>query len=195
MTRAPAQAGFTLIELLVSLTLLGLMMAMIGQALPLAMTGAARTSLLSDEIGAIQTVQNLLRRQIGEMPAIMAQDGYTPQTLFSGAPDALRFVANPVAAQGGGQPQIVDLTVMRKHAGAQLLYATMGETRALIADAQTISLSYFGPLTPGREPAWHESWKDSQHLPALVRIQVRPRAGALPWPDLVIAIMAGPPPP
>lgn len=195
MTRHAAQAGFTLIELLVSLTLLGLMITLIGMALPLAMNSAARTRNLSDEIGAVQTAQHLLRRQIGEMPAFVTQDGYDRRVVFSGKPDAMRFMANPVAAQAGLGPRLIDLQIAQTDRGARLIYALGDEKRDLVSDAQRISFSYYGPRARGRDPDWHESWKDVSRLPSLVRIQVQPKAGNLPWPDLVIAVLAGPPPP
>ncbi len=195
MKRYSAQVGFTLIELLVSLILLGLMITLIGMALPLAMTSAARTGELSDELSAVQTVHHLLRNQIGEMPAFVTADGYDRRPVFSGTQDAMRFVANPVAAQGNGGPQIVDLSVVRTGAVARLIYAAGNEKRDLVANAQSIRFSYYGPRTRSDDAAWHENWKDVVHLPSLVRIQVQPNTGSLPWPDLIIAVMAGPPPP
>ena len=195
MTRSSAQAGFTLIELLVSLALLGLMITLIGMALPLAMTSAARSSALSDQIGAVQTVHHLLRRQIGETPAFVTQDGYDRRVIFSGEPGAMRFVANQVAAQGGGGPRMIDLHIAQTDQGARLVYSSGDEKRDLVVNAQRISFSYYGPRAHGRNPAWQESWKDAAHLPSLVRIQVQPSTGNLPWPDLVIAVLAGPPPP
>ncbi len=195
MTRSAAQAGFTLIELLVSLALLGLMITLIGMALPLAMNSAARTSALSDQISAVQTVQHLLRRQIGEMPAFVTQDGYDRRVVFSGKPDVMRFVANPVAAQGSMGPRLIDLHIAQTDRGADLVYASQDEKRDLVVDAQRISFSYFGPRGHGSDPTWHDRWKDTSRLPSLVRIQVQPKAGKLPWPDLVIAVWAGPPPP
>lgn len=195
MTRHAAQAGFTLIEFLVSLALLGLMITLIGMALPLAMTSAARTRALSDQIGAVQAVHHLLRRQIGETPAFVTQDGYDRRVVFLGKPDAMRFVANPVAAQGSTGPRLIDLHIAQTDQGARLIYASGDEKRDLVADAQRIRFSYFGPRTHGSAPTWHERWKDASRLPSLVRIQVQPKAGKLPWPDLVIAVLAGPPPP
>jgi general secretion pathway protein J len=195
MTRSAAQAGFTLIELLVSLALLGLMITLIGMALPLAMTSAARTSALSDQIGTVQATHHLLRRQIGEMPAFVTQDGYDRRVIFSGKPGAMRFVANPMAAQGGGGPRMIDLHIAQTGRGARLVYSSGDEKRDLVADAQRISFSYYGPHARGSDPAWHEDWKNAAHLPSLVRIQVQSKAGKLPWPDLVIAVWAGPPPP
>lgn len=195
MTRASAQAGFTLIELLVSLTLLGLMMALIGMVLPLAMSGASRSSAISQEIGAIQNAHDLLRRQIGEMQAIQSQDGYSLTVLFSGTSDTMRFAANPVAAQGSGGPQIIELSVTRTASVQQLQYASPGEKRSLITGANNIRFSYYGALSRVADADWRETWNDTTRLPRLVRIQVQPKIGSLPWPDLIIAVGAEPPPP
>lgn len=194
-TRAGAQNGFTLIELLVSLVLLGLMMTLIGMAAPLAMTGAARTSALSDEYGVIENAQHLLRRQIGGMPAFVTQEGYAPKSVFSGKTDSMRFVADPVAAQGGSGPRMIELKVERNGSAMRLIYTAGGETRDLVANAERIGFSYYGALSPGRASAWQDSWQGAPRPPLLVRIQVYPAKGALPWPDLIIAVMAGPPPP
>lgn len=194
MSHDNRQAGFTLIELLVGLALLGLMMTLIGLALPLAMTGAERTRVLSEEVSAVQTAQHLLRRQIGEMPAFVTQDGYTQGVVFSGKADAMRFVAAPVAAQRRGGPEFVDLSVAQTGAASRLIYSAGDEKRDLVANAQSIRFSYYGPRRRAGVPEWQDSWKDTSRLPSLVRIQVRPKAGSLPWPDLVIALMAGPSP-
>ncbi|MEQ1887640.1 MAG: prepilin-type N-terminal cleavage/methylation domain-containing protein [Alphaproteobacteria bacterium] len=195
MTRAAAQSGYTLIELLVSLALLGLMMSLIGVALPLAISGNTRTSSTSAEISAIVTMHELLRRQIGEMQAIQSQDGYTHSLLFSGSADAMRFAASPVAAQGAGGPQIIELAVAGAPSARQLQYLMGDEQRNLVTNARSIRFSYYGAKARGSDPVWLETWKDKARLPSLVRIQVLPNAATLPWPDLVIAVMAQPPPP
>ena len=118
MSKGSSQSGFTLIELLVSLALLGLMMSLIGLAVPLAMKAAGRTSMLSDEISAIETAQHLLRRQIGEMPVYLIQQGYDRRVLFTGQPDRMRFPANPVAAQGHDGPRLIDLEIASSGQGA-----------------------------------------------------------------------------
>lgn len=194
-TRTGTQNGFTLIELLVSLVLLGLMMTMIGMALPVTMTGAIRTSALSDEFAVLENTQHLLRRQIGEMPAFMTREGYRATSVFTGTPDSMRFAANPVAAQSGGGPRMVTLSAARKGAVMRLSYTAGGERRDLVANAERIVFSYYGAFAPGKSPAWHDNWNDAPHPPALVRIQVQRGRDDMPWPDLVIAVMAGPPPP
>lgn len=194
MNATSNQAGFTLIELLVSLTLLGLMIALIGMALPLAMSGGARTSAISGELSAVQTAHELLRRQIGEMQAFQTQDGYTYNVLFSGSPDTMRFVARPVAAQAGGGPQIIELSVAHSASIRQLVYASAHEQRNLVTEAHSIRFSYFGASAPDENSDWRETWDDATRLPRLVRIQVQPKTGALPWPDLIIAVSAEPPP-
>lgn len=195
MRRKQSQAGFTVIELLVSLTLLGLMLALISTALPLALSGAARTRERSDALSAIQTAQDLLRRQIGEMPVLIIQQGYSRELLFSGANDQMRFAALPLQGLGGGGPQMLALSVEHSGKGAQLRYVSGAENRYLVRGAGDIQFSYFG--APGRETgaAWHTDWKDAARLPRLVRIQVRDTDAILAFPDLVIAIQTQGPPP
>lgn len=195
MTRTGRQSGFTLIELLVSLVLLGLMMSLIGLVVPLAMSGAVRTSALSDEYGAIENAQHLLRRQISEMPALVTHEGYISKTVFSGKPDSMRFAADPVAAQGSGGPRMVELSAERKGAVMRLIYRSGGETRDLVTNAGRIGFAYYGALSPARGPVWQDRWQGAPRPPLLVRIRVQTAEGALPWPDLIIAVMAGPPPP
>ena len=195
MTGVGTQNGFTLIELLVSLVLLGLMMTMMGMAIPVSMTGAARASALSNELGVIETTQHLLRREIGEMPPIMTGEGYGARSVFTGTPDTMRFVANPVAAQGGGGPGLVTLSARRNGSAMRLSYTMDGETRDLAANTERIVFSYYGAPAPGKIPAWQDDWKDAPHPPSLVRIQIEPGKDAMPWPDLVIAVKAGPLPP
>ncbi len=194
MTGTSNQAGFTLIELLVSLTLLGLMIALVGMALPLAMSARARTSAISGELGAVQTTHELLRRQIGEMQAFQTQDGYAFNLVFSGTPDRMQFVARPVAAQGSGGPRIIELSVAHIASSQQLVYTTANESRHLVTGAGGIRFSYFGAPSPNGNSDWRETWNDTTRLPKLVRIQMQPKTGTLPWPDLIIAILSESPP-
>jgi len=195
MTGKHPPSGFTLIELAVSLALLGLMVSLIGLALPLALSGSERSAALSDEAGTIQSAHHLLRRQIGEMPVLVSLDGHNRNVVFSGRADTMRFAANPVAARGDSGPQFVELSVMVSDGAARLVYASGNERRDLVADARTIRFSYFGRPEKQKDAAWLDVWPEAQRLPALVRIQVQPEKGAMPWPDLIIAVMAGPPPP
>lgn len=195
MTGKHPPSGITLIELAVSLALLGLMVSLIGLVLPLALSGAERSAALSDEAGAIQSAHHLLRRQIGEMPVLVSLDGHIPNVMFSGKADMMRFAANPVAARGDSGPQFVELSVKLIDGAARLVYASGNERRDLVVDAQKISFSYFGRPEQQKDAIWLDDWPEVTRLPALVRIQVQPAKGAMPWPELIIAVMAGPPPP
>lgn len=189
MKRAGAgQPGFTLIELLVGLALTGLIMALIGAALPLGMSGAARTRALSDSTVQLRAVQSLLRRQIGEMPPWLVRDKHSEKLIFSGTSGQMTYPAYPPAAQGGGAVAPVILSVQRINNGDRLVYSATGETRELLVGASQIEFSYFGGAV------WRDRWDDPHHLPQLVRIRVLQKPGAPAWPDLLIAPLTQPPP-
>lgn len=189
MSRSKApQAGFTLIELLVGLALTGLIMALIGAALPLAMSGGGRARVIADATTQLRAAQGLLRRQIGEMPPLMTLDGRRQKLLFSGAQGEMIFPAVPPGAAGDGRAKPVTLSVHRSNGADALVYSSGGETRELVQGAVHIGFAYYGA------GGWRDSWNDPQRLPLLVRIQVRPQPGADAWPEMLIAPLTQPPP-
>lgn len=185
--KAP-QAGFTLIELLAGLALSGLIMALIGAALPLAMSGSERTRALSGAASQLRAAQGLLRRQIGEMPPLMTLQGRREKLLFSGTREQMAFPAVPLNVHGEGRAIPVTLSVHRSNGADTLVYSSGGETRELVQGAAQIGFAYYGA------GGWRDSWNDPQRLPLLVRIEVRPQPGAPAWPEMLIAPLTQPPP-
>jgi hypothetical protein len=68
------------------------------------------------------------------------------------------------------------------------------ERSVLADDIKEVEFSYFGrDRGAGYDvaPTWRSRWDDSQLLPILIRVEVKPRGGP-PWPPLVVAPRAAP---
>ncbi|HAD24679.1 MAG TPA: hypothetical protein DCF61_02965 [Alphaproteobacteria bacterium] len=188
------QRGFTLLEMIVALTILGLMTVLIAGLLPAGMSGAGRASAISNDIGQIRDVQQLLRRQLTAMPPLTRREAHKNKLLFNGQEQTLRFPAYPLASQGGIAPVLVTLRLQQGETGAALLYV-QGETeRVLMPKLSDGQFSYYGILPPETAPRWHRAWANAERLPKLVRLNVTPGDGGQFWPALIIAPATQPPP-
>ena len=60
--------------------------------------------------------------------------------------------------------------------------------KVLLANVQSVELSYFGKGRSDRAAAWHPRWVGERALPQAVRIRVRFAEGdGRHWPELVVA--------
>ena len=112
-------------------------------------------------------------------------------------PNSLGFLAPaPLALGGGGRSRIM-LSVRRHDGHCDLMVRAAPELgddnqasnrSRLIANVESVELSYFGKRRSDRAPAWHDRWTDEIGLPQLVRVRVRfPSGDTRLWPDLVVA--------
>lgn len=188
------QRGFTLLEMMVALTILGMMTVLIVTLLPAGITGAARVSAISGNIGQIRDVQQLLRRQLTTMPPLTRRDAHEDRLLFSGREQVLTFPAYPLSGQGGIAPILITLRLQTREKRIALLYLQGREERELLSGINDGEFSYYGVLPPEVAPRWHGAWSNSGRLPQLVRLTLRPADERQFWPELIIAPATQPPP-
>jgi hypothetical protein len=50
----------------------------------------------------------------------------------------------------------------------------------------SVRFAYYGALNPGDAPDWHDSWKDEDKLPDLVRMSMTFSDTRVGWPDLIV---------
>ncbi len=188
------QGGFTLLEMMVALTILGMMTVLIVALLPAGITGAARVSDISEGVGQIRDVQQLLRRQLTTMPPLTRRDVHEDRLLFSGREQVLRFPAYPLSGQGGLAPVLITLRLQARESRTALLYLQGREERELMSNINDGQFSYYGVLSPEVAPRWHRAWTSSERLPQLVRLTLQPADERQFWPALIIAPATQPPP-
>ena len=202
--------GFTLIELLIALSLLALMSAVLAGTLRLAGRSTDAGDAKAEATSGMRLVGEYLRAQLeSQHPQRMRKVQEFP-LLFGGGRDDVRFTAPlpgrvglggmwyyrlAVAPVPGKRETALVLERVIPDLAALSLPTFDGAERSVLADdIKEVEFSYFGRdrgATYDVAPTWRSRWDDSQLLPILIRVEVKPREGA-PWPPLVVAPRAAP---
>jgi general secretion pathway protein J len=192
------QAGFTVVELLVALTLFSLPCTLLFGNVRFGLKAWEHGLAHTERVDHSKTVQNLLRRIIGEVyPLFVMDDPTHPHVDFVGAENALAFIGPAPSVAGRGSRYRFVLAADRHEAKTDLVMTAqpeLAEDRSsatrnpLLTDVEHVELSYFGRVPSENAARWHDKWAQQSMLPQLVRIQVRFHAGDTRlWPELVVA--------
>ncbi len=200
-------SGFTLLELLISLTLLGLIAAVLFGGLRFGLRAADIGSERLDRSRELLLAQSFLRRQLGQaIPLARGRDQGQAVAWFDGGRDAIEFIA-PMPAHLGlgglyrvtlrttGEPGSRRLTLVQRmfrpnDEGASA--ATDGGITTLIDGIEGLRFDYYGAASPDDRPRWESEWTEMETLPELIRVRVTfPAAAGRHWPDLTVAPRVG----
>jgi len=197
-----AQAGFTLIELSIALVLLALMASTLYGSLSLAGRSWDRGEAKAQESAEMRLTEDFLRRTLTAQHPLRAQKTLEKPLYFTGSRDSMSYAAALPGRAGAGMYYFnvavtpngdsSRLTLSRQipdYAATRLPdFSGTTETSVLADRIAEVRFGYFG-RDPGAAdavaPTWRERWDDAQRLPDLIRIDVKPAAGA-PWPTLVV---------
>jgi general secretion pathway protein J len=195
--------GFTLLELLVSMTLLGLILALLFGGLRTGSRVWEAGDRRADDLARIETVHGFLRGQVsalyplGESPLA----GDTPLATVAGERERLRFVGLLPSHFNVGGFQTIEVGAVARDGKLDLGLAwwpyVPGEpapeepdedsTAVLLEDVAGVAFAYFGATEEGVERAWTEDWLDQPEPPELVRLRVAfPEGDRRYWPELII---------
>jgi general secretion pathway protein J len=209
--RRSAIGGFTLIELLIALSLFALMSAVLFGSLRLAGRSTEAGDAKAEATSAMRLTGDFLRTQLSaQHPQRMRKVQEFP-LLFAGGRDDVRFTAPLPGRVGLGGMWYYRLAVGpvpgKKETGLVLeriipdLDALAppeipadADRSVLADDIKEVEFSYLGRDKGSSydvAPTWRSRWDDSQLLPILIRVEVKPRTGP-PWPPLVVAPRAAP---
>jgi general secretion pathway protein J len=195
-------AGFTLLELIVALVLFALMASVMFGSLSMASRSWDGGEAKVEQVSTMRQAQEFLREQLSaEFPLRLKKVVEMP-LLFAGERDEIRYAAAlpPRVAEGG--LYYFRLAIVRAGEKSQLVLertipdpAALREPefrdaeRSVLADGiAELRLHYYGrdaDSIDAANPTWRDRWDDTQRLPLLVRIEVKPEKG-LPWPALIV---------
>lgn len=199
----PRQSGFTLIELMVSLTLLGLVVAVLAGAVRTGLFGAGIIDERSQAIGDVRLAHGLIRRQVESARPVIWTVDRAPRVAFAGRGDAIDFLTVIAPQPGLGGPYAARLT-RDGNALVLLLRLSSGEAQAfdfsrdvertvLLEGVAAVRFAYFGAATRDANAKWQASWVGHDRLPQAVKVQIDfigdRRAQ---WPELTVPLMIGP---
>lgn len=178
--------GFTLLEVLVALTVLGLILAGLGQGAAFGLrawgTQAAAVNAYADLDGA----DRIIRQLVAQMDPGM--DGDPP---VSAGPASLAFRTNLGAAAAALGVYDADIALLADHGnlvmrwtpalhGARIGPPPPPQTVLLAPGVARVDFAYWQPDGGG---SWQSVWR-GEGLPPLVRIRLVP-TGRRRWPDIV----------
>jgi len=192
------QRGFTLVEMLVSLMAASLLIGLCYGSILLGQRSAhlvwKKASADERLMSGWKFLQNAVR--MAYVPSVPDANG--DRTHFHGRIDHISFLSNlPQGAGIGGISQI-RLFLRETDTGTKEIvlekvpYGIVTDTppaliqAVLLENAESLEISYQSRDHDGDESEWREEWTDPDHLPALVRIQIKP-ADAPAWPLLLVA--------
>jgi general secretion pathway protein J len=195
-------AGFALVELLAAIGLLSLVSVILLGSLHFALNAWERGAAYADRVDRVALVQSYLRRAVEDAyPFFAVREVTTGHVDFEGTAHTLRLLAPAARALGGGGRSRLSLGVVRGRQGLDLVVTAAPElagdpdstgTKVLLANVQSVELSYFGRGRSGREPTWRNQWVGETRLPELVRVAVSFLPGdARTWPEFIVAPRIG----
>lgn len=194
--------GFTLVELMIALVLLAMMGAVMFGSLSLAARSWDGGEAKVEQVSEMRQAQEFLREQLSaQYPQRMRKVVELPLT-FAGERDEMRYSAAlpPRVAEGGiyhfrlavvrvgDKSRLVIERVIPDPAATREPEFREAERSVLADGISELRIEYLG-RDPGAAdadaPTWRDRWDDTQRLPLLVRIAVKPEKGPA-WPILVI---------
>lgn len=197
---ANGEAGFTLVELLVALALFSLLVILLFDNVRAGLQAWRHSGQYAEDIGRRASVQDTLRRLIGNLYPMAVHDGSGVQRIdFDGARDRIAFLggAPTVLSSGGRFRYAVSLEGEQGRANLVLRASPeLADTKDISAATKTVLLpdiaqvefSYFGDAPAERRQNWRDAWQRRADSPKLVRVRITFAPGdARSWPELLIA--------
>ena len=194
--------GFTLLELMIALLLMAGIASILYGSLALAARSWDGGEAKVDQVSDMRSSLSYLRTQLAEQyPQRLWKSPELP-LLFAGERDELRYAAVLPERVAGGGVYYFRLAVVRAGDKSQLVQERMipdlsqlqepefrdPERSVLADDIAELKIGYYGRDANAAEldvPTWRDRWEDTQRLPLLLKIDVKPVKG-LPWPTLVV---------
>lgn len=192
--------GFTLLEVLAALALLALLLVGVYSGVRTATRSVQAGSAAVERLDAVRSAQQFLRRELAQaMTQQLAKNAIDEPIFFRGTARSMSFVAPLPGYLGKLGPQAQTLELVDNGKGGQRLqirFALLppsgqplapGAPQVLLDDVRDGQFRYRGLDARGRATDWRDDWPQGDHLPQLVRIELRlPGTGY--WPQLTVPL-------
>jgi len=194
------ERGLTLVELLIAITVLGMMMTILLQALQLASHAWNDRALTDDGITETTVVREWIRRELEQArPISITSENDERLLAFAGDSEAVTFVASLPAHLGGGGLHWIVFRTVDAEDGRRLVMetepfhadapgASPRESRVLVDLIESARFEYFGSASADDPPAWHDAWVEMDYLPSLVKLTFK-ESGESVWPAILAVPM------
>ncbi|HEV2620852.1 MAG TPA: type II secretion system protein GspJ [Frateuria sp.] len=193
--------GFSLMEVLAALVLLALLLVGVYSGIRTASHSVRAGSATVERLDAVRSAQDFLRRELAQaMTQQLAKNPDNDEAIFfKGDARSMSFVAPLPGYLGKLGPQAQTLELVDNGKGGQRLqirFALLppggqplppGPPQVLLEDVRDGGFQYRGLDAQGRVGSWSASWPQGDHLPQLVRIDLR-LAGTGYWPQLTVPL-------
>jgi len=198
-------AGFTLIEVLIAAGLLSGILLLLYSTLFTAGRSYHAGHEKIDQNEQYRIATRFIRRQIEQLHPILWMGKEKRALAFLGEPGRLGFIAPLPAYRGGGglHLQIIttgiteddkpELRFYYRYADTGIMEfptspgSTM-EMTPLLHEIGKLSFSYYGQKDLKQLPSWHDSWKNENRLPDLIRISFHADRQTKPLPDMYVKL-------
>ena len=199
--RSSRESGFTLIELLISMTILGVILALLGTAIKVLTWNSEARIARIDTLDMILRASDILNRDTSGLQRIVAAPPGRPKYVFVGTPTRLGFITLEPAYPTPPGPYFIDYSVAPKGKSAELIRARAlysqgmnafpGATPAnqvrLIEGNYRYQFSY--AQKNGGERRWLTAWPFPSRLPDLIRLEVfDATSGAPAFAPMIVSI-------
>jgi len=190
-----------LLETLAALALLAMLLVGVYSGIRTASHSVRSGTAAIERLDTVRSAQQFLRNELAQ--AMTQQLGKNPDNdeaiFFRGEPRSMSFVAPLPGYLGKLGPQVQTLELVDNGKGGQRLQVRFallppsgeplkpGPPQVLLEDVREASFHYRGTDERGRAAAWRDDWRQGDHLPQLVRVDLKLPGGGY-WPQLTVPL-------
>ncbi|MGD0961808.1 MAG: prepilin-type N-terminal cleavage/methylation domain-containing protein [Methylomonas sp.] len=194
--------GFTLIEMLIALTLLSIMVILLFSSLKIAADSWNSGAEKVMEANKKAVVYQFLRQHLTSIRPLMTQlsqqsiqNGESPQPIFLGQPQSIRFAGVLPQSSGRKGLQIFEIAASPDDPSKVMVtlypyqssqYPTV-DKEVLLDHVQVIAFAYYGRTNANNGAGWTTNWVNNERPPDLIKVTILLDDYSY-WPDMLFPV-------
>ena len=200
-----SDSGFTLLELVIGIAILGVMLVLLFSAFRLATDTWDRVDRETLHNTEQLAGREFVRRLVSALQPVRWKKAANQELAFWGDTTTLRGLSQVSAHAGIGGLRIVELSSVSATSSngvasislllrqapldrdAEVFFSPLDQAtpRVVLQNLSEAKFMYYGVAKSGEQAQWFDSWPNPEHLPQLVRLQLRAKDGG--WGSILIA--------